>query len=353
MDTKTTKTVTLLASGLVLVAAGSLAAHDMFLKLDSYFLEPGSKASVALLNGTFQRSENVISRDRMQDVSLVGPGPAWVTHPQPNQWRDTASTAVLDFETRGPGTYVLGVSTKPRTLSLTGEEFDAYLEHDGVLDVLERRQRTGRAGTAAVETYSKHVKAVLQVGDLRTDGYQRRFGYPVELVPQRHPYRLTVGDTLPLLLLEEGEPVAEQLVYASHDGYEETGSDTSVDEARNVTGEARSADTPGETPAAGPGDASETGQGDASAPPERPAEAVKTRTDQNGIARIPLTHEGRWYARLIRMVSPADQERAGDGDEKKKKKSAAAPADSVDYVSKWATITWEVRAEETPADGGR
>lgn len=349
--TKTAKTTAFLASGLLLAAASSLAAHDMFLKLGTYFLQPNSEASVALLNGTFRSSENVISRDRMEDVSLAGPGPAWITHPRPTQWRDTASTAVLDFETRGPGTYVLGVSTKPRTFRLTAEEFDAYLEHDGVLDVLERRRRTGRAGTPAVETYSKHVKAVLQVGDLRTDGYLRRFGYPVELVPRRNPYRLSVGDTLPLLLLKDGEPLAGQLVYASYQSYEETGGDASADEAGNVTDQAHSGDAGGETPA-GPGEGSGTAEGDSTAAPERSAEAVETRTDQNGIARIPLTHEGRWYARLIHMVSRLEQQSKGKG-KKSAERALGAVADSVDYVSEWTTLTWQVRAESPPEDGGR
>jgi len=190
---------------------------------------------------------------------------------------------VLRFETGDPGTYLLGVSTRPRPIELTGEQFDDYLAHDGILDVLERRRETGRAGTAAREVYAKHVKAVVQVGEARSETWRAVLGYPAEIVPERNPYALVVGDTLPVRVLVEGEPVQDQLVYAAWESW-----------------------TP---PAeAGPGE----------------REPIALRTDADGVARVPLREPGRWYVRFIHM------ERTEDDPE-------------VDYVSKWATLTFEVR----------
>ena len=53
-------------------------------------------------------------------------------------------------------------------------------------------------------------------------------------------------------------------------------------------------------------------------------EAVTTRTDGYGIARIPLSAGGRWYVKTIHMV-----ERDAEPD--------------VDYESNWATLTFEIR----------
>lgn len=289
MRRRATTTAVLVIVG-ILTLTGILGAHDMFLKLESYFLSPNSDVAVQLLNGTFERSENAIARDRMTDVSVVGPTPSDVRHPSGSQWRDsvavtggdTTAMSILDTRTGDAGTYVVGVSTRERTFTLSGEDFDTYLEHDGVLDVLEARREAGEMGTETTETYSKHVKAVVQVGEARSEAYTGRLGYPSELVPLQNPYRLAVGDTLELLFLFEGEPVADQIVYASHEGYH----------GHDESGGHR--------------------------------EAVQTRTDADGIARIPLDQAGRWYARLIHMVPVPD-----DPD--------------VDYESNWATLTFEIR----------
>ena len=271
---------TLLTVAALVLLAGSLYAHDMFLKLSTYFLDPHTETSIALYNGTFDKSENVITRDRMLDVSIVGPGDE-VVHPDTSQWWEKDNITWLNFTTGDAGTYVLGVSTASRIIDLSAKDFNNYLAHDGVLDVLEDRKKNGKADQAASERYSKHVKAIYQVGDAQTDTYEHRLGYPIEIVPLMHPYTLGVGDTFEVLVLRNNYPVANQLVYASYDGYH--GLD----------------DTGGHV------------------------EAIKTRTDDKGVARIELVHGGPWYVRLIHMVESAEK--------------------GVDYESNWATLTFEVR----------
>ncbi len=281
------KTLLTLA-GLLVVAVGTLRAHDMFLKLSSYYLEPNATATVALINGTFDKSENLITRDRMLDVSIFGPG--GVAHPPMSAWRDTAAhhsspdstdTALLSFETGEAGTYVIGVSTGARVFTLAADTFNLYLEHDGVLDMLETRRQQGRLGERATERYSKHVKAVVQVGERRSGEFAHALGYPVEFVPLQNPYTLGVGDALEVRFLRAGQPVANQLVYASHEGYHGHN-----DEGGHI-------------------------------------EAVSTRTNAQGVARISLSHAGKWYVRAIHMVEPDEPE--------------------VDYESNWATLTFEIR----------
>ncbi len=274
---------------LTLAIVTAVRAHTMFLKLDSFFLEPNATAAVALINGDFDLSENVIARDRMLDVSVVGPG--GVVHPPHSAWTDSAvfhwnpdsvDTAILSFKTGDPGTYLIGVSTAARVFTLTAQEFNEYLVHDGIVDAIEQRAAAGRTNDDATERYSKHVKAVIQVGDARSGEWSRELGYPVEFVPLRNPYELGVGDQLRVRFLRAGRPVANQLVYASHDGHH------------------------------GHDDAGEH------------VEAVTTRTDAGGVATIPLNGSGRWYVRTIHMVETTTEP-------------------NVDYESNWATLTFEVR----------
>jgi len=57
----------------VLLATGLLAAHDMFLRPAQHFVAASSTVLVRLLNGTYSKSENSITRDRLLDIAIVSP----------------------------------------------------------------------------------------------------------------------------------------------------------------------------------------------------------------------------------------------------------------------------------------
>jgi hypothetical protein len=126
------------ASLICLIA--SAAAHDLFLKFDSFFLEPNTKTTVRLMNGYFNRSENAVARDRMRDVSVVTPSGDRF-NPPASDWRDEKDSALLSLQTGVEGTYVAGVSTNPREITLKAAQFNDYLRHDGVPDTLAQRRR--------------------------------------------------------------------------------------------------------------------------------------------------------------------------------------------------------------------
>ncbi|HMP31631.1 MAG TPA: DUF4198 domain-containing protein, partial [Saprospiraceae bacterium] len=179
-----------------------LSSHDMFLKLDTYFLKPNDFATIKLFNGTFDNSDNVITRDRMFDVSLIGGGQRKAVDTA--QWSEKDNTTFLHFTSGNSGTWVAGVSIKPRTLAMKAQDFNHYLDHDGVNNALE---------TDAVEEYSKHVKVIFQVGGKVTEDYKSILGYPLEFVPMQNPYTLHSGQTLPIQLLWQGKALTNQLVY--------------------------------------------------------------------------------------------------------------------------------------------
>lgn len=263
-----------------LLLAGPIGAHDMFLVVPDHDFPADSAVTVSLYNGTFIKSENTIDRDRVADVTVID-GEGEVTHPDSQHWRDEGNVTLLSFRAVAPGTYVVGVSTKPRMIELSAKDFNEYLEHDGVVDVLEARRKSGSLGSAARERYAKHVKTILQVGDETSGSWARRIGYPVEIVPQANPSGLCPGDSLAFEVLADGKPAIDQLVYASYEGYD----------ADLESGGHR--------------------------------EAVATRTDAAGVGRIELAKAGRWYLRLIRMVD--------------------SPDEGVEYESNWATLTFEAK----------
>jgi hypothetical protein len=245
-------------------------AHDLFIKLDTYFLAPHTRVQIPVLNGTFTKSENFVARDRLADISVVSPRgrtklvPAAAWSPGPD------SSSLLSIELGDAGTYVAGASTRPRELSLTAEQFNAYLAEDGLPDVLDARRLSNELGKDARERYSKHVKAVFQVGEARSADFGVVLGYPAEIVPLENPYTLASGASLRVRCLVGGRPVANQTVLWGGPGAE-----------RN------------------------------------------TRTDSLGVAQVTLDAAGKWYVKFVHMVR--------------------ANPPGLDYESKWATLTFEIR----------
>lgn len=283
--------------GLVIMAL--LSSHDMFLKLDQYFLKANTDSVIQLYNGTFERSENAITRDRMLDVSLVGNGER--INPDTSSWYDENNTTYLSFTTGSPGTWVAGVSTKARSIGMSAEDFNDYLEHDGVLDMLEARKSNGTIGDSAVERYSKHVKTVFQVGDKLTDDYKTELGYPIEFLLLDNPYDIHPGHDLRVKLVLNQKPLSNQLVYV---GAKSTTKEHSHD------GHSHSHDE----------DADHTHD-----------ELIQFRTDEQGMLNVPITSEGVWYLRTIHLIEVEEE--------------------GLTHESNWATLTFAVGGGHTHDHG--
>lgn len=279
-----------------------LCSHDLYLKMETYFLQPHQEATLSLYNGTFEKSENIITRDRMLDASFVAQGVR--TAIQAEQWKDQDSTITqLTFNTGEAGTYVAGVSTKARNIELTAEKFNSYLEHDGVLDMLEQRTNNNQLDQDALESYQKHVKAIYQVGDARSNDWSTVLGYPIEFVPQANPYEKYSGDQLEVQLLLEGEPLSNQLVYADYikGTHAHTHDDHGHEHSHDGHSHSHDHDDEAHTHTSG----------------------QQFRTNEQGTVLVDLPADGIYYLRTIHMTTATD-------------------SDELTHRSKWATLTFEV-----------
>lgn len=281
----------------LLIAVVLLSSHDMYLKLDSYFLEADSPATIKLFNGTIENSENSIDRNRMSDVSLVGNGER--IHPDTTQWSERENMTLLSFKTGAAATWVAGVSTKSRDFAMDAGAFNDYLEHGGILDVLNWRKENNALDQNAVERYSKHVKTIFQVGDKKTNDWQTELGYPIEFIPLVNPYDLHAGDIFRVKLLWQGEPLGHQLVSVD--------SRNAHDHAEDHT----------HTHAEGDGHDHSSAEGE-----DHQHTANLVRTNAKGELILTMANEGVWYLHTIHLV---ESEEPG-----------------LTHESNWATLTFEI-----------
>ena len=257
------------------LAASTAQAHDLFLRMTSFFVPVNASVRMNVLNGTFSSSENSVTRDRLRDLSVVSP--AGRSRADTSLWSATGDTSAFYLRTGAAGTYVVGASLLPREITLSAKDFNEYLETDGVPDILAARKKAGEMEKGATERYSKHVKSIVQVGSERSGDFAHVLGYPAELIPLDNPYTLRARSDLRVRAMVDGKAVANQLVVWGG----------------RFRNEGRFT--------------------------QRTA-----RTDGEGVARIRLENAGQYFVKFIHMVPFP----GGGG---------------IDYESKWATLTFEIR----------
>jgi hypothetical protein len=274
------------AIGAALVAVASLAsAHELFLHPRGFLVAPHATITLPVLNGTFVASENAIERARIDDLSLRGP--AGRTAIDRATWTERDPRSTVRVTVGGPGTYVVGVEIGARTIALDGPAFDRYLADEGIAPILDRRRATGRLGRPARESYAKAAKTLIAVTD--ASGHlaaPARAGESAALVASGH-----AAEIVPLV-----------------DPY-------TVGVGAAVTVRALVGGRPlaGWTLHAG---------GTIGTSAEAIPMQVLT-TDRDGRADVRLTHDGHWFVAFVHMVDAP----------------TGAP---VDYVSRWATLSFGV-----------
>lgn len=236
-----------------------LSSHELFLKSDSYFLVENSSAKLYLFNGTFDKSENIITRDRIINPKIIGMD--YDFKPSTDDYYDQDEITYLNFKTGKKGTYTAGISTKPNVIELSGEDFEDYLEHEGLTEIISDRKTKGISGKPAIEKYSKHVKAIFQVGDKRTGHFSVQLDYPIEFMPLKNPYKLSVGDEMSFKLMFMGQPLENQTIHVS-----------SRENLQN-----------------------------------KGEEELSFKTNQNGEVAFEITNKGHWYVATIHMMESEEE----------------------------------------------
>ena len=262
----------------LLWAQSPALSHELFLKPERFVLQPNSKETLTVVNGTFDQSLAIFARNRMREVSILADGQ--LRHPPESDWHDTSTASHLRFDTGSGGTYLAGVSSRSGVRTQTADDFRSFLKLYGALDGLDAYEKDGAMPSVRLRS-SKHVKAVVQVGNSYSADFGKQLGHPVEIVLERNPYQLKLGDSLAFQVLHQGKPVAGHWVYANHAGFNE----------------------------------------DDNAP--KRVNTQKLRTDSQGRASVTLSKHAPWYIALIHV------HRVNDG--------------AADYEATWATLSFELK----------
>lgn len=244
----------IVTAGLALTLGGSLVAHDFWLVPEFFVAPEGWRIHIYANTGErFPESMAALAPERVARAHLVGADEEIAL----DRMHTTGSSLALEVAPPSSGQWYVGLEVRPRRIDLTAEQFNEYLAHDGLPDVLELRRRRGELDEPGRERYSRGAKALIHVGEGGPAVWDRRLGHTIELVPLNDPERLAPGDTLRVRLLFRGDPVPDAIVSAGHEGQE--------------------------------------------------GHVTDSRTDAEGIAGVAISNPGRWYVRTIHMIERPEE----------------------------------------------
>ena len=186
-----------------------LFAHDMWIEPRPFRPATGEIVSVRLRVG-----QDLLGDPLPLDPALVNQFVVKdVAGRRPVVRRDGADPAGL-VRVATPGLLVIGYGSNPSALELPAPKFDQYLKEEGLDAIAALRARRGNTGATVRELFSRCAKSLVLSGPPSDEPGDRRLGFALELVAERNPYALRVGQDLPVRLTYENRPLAGALVVA-------------------------------------------------------------------------------------------------------------------------------------------
>jgi uncharacterized GH25 family protein len=192
--------LTVIAVGLLLAIAADAAAHHMFIMPTKFRVSKGDPVSIGFHSADgFPGSEVLLTH--LDDPTVYGPdGPVSVGNVHQQGKRLVGTILVLSA-----GHVLVSAIVPTATATMKPAPFLKYLQEEGLTDVIEARAQSGESDKPAKERFSAYAKAIL-LADVPNEAYRTVVGLPLEIIPQKDPYRLAAGEPLPVRVMLRGAP---------------------------------------------------------------------------------------------------------------------------------------------------
>lgn len=200
-----------LAVGLMLVLAGSAAAHYNFIFPEKFRVSPGEMMTIGY-HAADSFPESTQLPKRLQSAFLH----TAKTSVPIGSFREDGLRQVATI--MPPSGYsVLSAVNPAKTDEMKPESFLKYLQDERLSDAIESREKMGETGKPGKERYSMYLKSIVLAG-APNDGYRHIVGLPIEIVPEKDPSQVKSGETLPVRVLYRGVPAANLQLFAASKG---------------------------------------------------------------------------------------------------------------------------------------
>lgn len=226
------------------IGIGSTAAHEFIIKPVQMKTEPGRTLPFSVVSAHVFMISEEMEPMNEVDVSLIHGNGNDVVTLKPNDVLLTLDGAVKLTQ---EGTHILAGHRKGMVWTQTTRGW-------------KQSGKKGLTGVISSGKYEKFCKTLVVCGNA-DDGYRNVVGHKLEIVPVDDPSRAVPGRDLRFQVLYDGKPQPAE-VYATYDGF--------TDVANTY--------------------------------------AYYTETDENGRARVRITHPGLWMVRVQHKVDASTED---------------------------------------------
>ncbi len=193
------------------VAPTPASAHDKWLEVEPAVTAQPAPTKVYLATGDALRQPELLPERRARRVlSFEVRSAAGVKNLLSSFREDQQPIAALPSLT--PGSHLIRYDTSPIDIELDPTKFGAYLLEERLIEVLVERQRRSEEDKPGRERYSRHLKALVQVGDKLDPTVIQPVGQELEIVPLAMPHSLRAGQELQVKVLFRGQPLVDRAV---------------------------------------------------------------------------------------------------------------------------------------------
>lgn len=187
-----------------LLQAGAATGHDTWVLPGKSAVPPNTSVTLEVTSGmSFPALEVAVTPDRLDRTGLRLAGtttPLANTHLAEKSLRVTAALSQTGIAT-------LWVESKPRATERTSEQMSEYLDEIGADEAIRREWRDSGRETFRGH-YTKHAKTFIRVGELQQDqSWGKPVGMRLEILPEKDPTTLSIGDEVSFRVLREGKPL--------------------------------------------------------------------------------------------------------------------------------------------------
>jgi uncharacterized GH25 family protein len=181
-------------------------AHEFWLAFEKFVVKVGENVPLSFLVGEDFSGE--IWQGKMASFYLYNiQGKESIADLFPNKAEEKV---VFTFKTEG--TNLLAFNSQDKHIELEPDKFLAYLQEDGLEDVIALRKQKNETDKTGREQYQRCAKVLVQVGEKMDNTFKTKVGHTFEIIPEQNPYQAQNGTQIQFKLLFKNKPLPNNMV---------------------------------------------------------------------------------------------------------------------------------------------